>query len=102
MTATPKSLNWHRRPEGSAWKPAMAPKDPHLIEPIDYIVLGNPQLRILLEDVRRKVLLIMVPSTEAEVAVAEVGKKSRNLSQTVKNPKLRQIDFLGKPPKVWG
>ena len=79
----------------------MEPKDPHLIEPIGYIGLGNPQLRILLEDVRRKVLLIMVPLTEAEVAVAEVGKKSRNLSQTVKNPKLRQIDFLGKPPKVW-
>ena len=105
MTATPKSLNWHRRPEGSAWKPAMAPKDPHLIGLIDYIGLGNPQLRILPEDVHQKVRLIMVRLTEAEVATEMVteplGKKSRNLSPIEKNPKLRQIDFHEKPLKVW-
>ena len=105
MTATPKSLNWHRRPEGSAWKPAMAPKDPHLIEPIGYIGLGNPQLRILPVDVHQKVRLIMVRSTEAEVEeVMETPheKKSRNLWQTEKNHKHRQIDFHGKLLKVWG
>ena len=103
MTATPKSLNWRRRPEDSAWKPVMGPKDPHLIGPIDYIGLGNPLLRILPEDVHLKVRLIMVRSTEAEVAeVMETHeKKSRNLSQTEKNHKHRQIDFHGKLLKVW-
>jgi hypothetical protein len=82
----------------------MAPKDPHLIGPIDFIGLGNPQLRILPEDVRQKVRLIMVRLTEAEVATEitePLAKKSRNLSQIEKNPKLRQIDFHEKPLKVW-
>merc|ERR1739848_939591 len=96
--------NWRRRPEDSAWKPVMGPKDPHLIGPIDYIGLGNPLLRILPEDVHQKVRLIMVRSTDAEVAeVMETHeKKSRNLSQTEKKSQTPPNRFSRKTSESLG